>query len=1168
MSFNTFDTARSINLTATSQSFAGTVNLTDPVDFYRLQINSKSSIQLSLTGLSGNANLELIQDRNRNGVIDTNETLQRSTNATAIAELINTVLNPGTYFIRVAASNSSTNYRLDVSGLSAPTADIVWRHSQAGSNLTWTMESSTPVSARSLPTVADPNWQIVGSADFNRDSQVDYVWRNAQSGENLVWLMNGGNPIGMITLPQVADRNWQLVTVNDFNRDSQPDLLWRHIQSGENLAWSMNGATPFGVTVLPQVADRNWQIVGSGDFDRNNSPDIVWRHAASGENLIWFMNGNQAISSASLPTLADRNWQVAAVTDFNGDAQPDLLWRNALSGNNVIWFTQGATVTLGIEIASVADTNWRIVAANSRSDEPATIDSVGNSRSTAFNIGTLNGAASFSENFTSTDTEDFYQFTLNEVTELNVGLSNTAVNVQILDSNGNVLSPPTGSSRLLGAGTYFLRAFVSSPTATAYTLSLNPTSRPVVQYDFIYYYNGQNTSGDYYSGTVTAFNGTYAVGQFFDLTNTNNETGANGRYLITGSRTGGTIADLNRVTIQSYYDSETTTFFTPAALGQNANGLGSEVGWIRDRVDSQYFGADFFEADWRSIALVQIPTSVRQGTTPLITWRDTISENVRIDVFRNGARLGTLNESTESDGEFQWSVLRTLAVGSNYQVRVTSLADSNLFAESNPFDIIHPGTISITSPNGGNLFRPGSTQTITWMSNVQDGVTLQLFKGTTLHSTIASSTENDGVFQWILPTNLVDGTDYQIRISSVLNSLVWDLSDANFTIQALGDPGNTLTTAESSNVIFSRTQQVSSSDQNDFYRFSIGQPGVFTASLAGLSGDADVRLIQDFNNNGQIDTGDVLAWQWERGATNESIRRFISSGNYFIQVMSYNNQSANYTLSTNFTAQATDDRRFDIQLDYSDGSTSMLSSNMRAAIEEAVQFWERIITHSSLQGVHNLVIRVKTGALDWNNGVGTLAKAGPDGSGLVNVNGLFLPTTGETVINSVWQAFSTMQNNLPYFKRIMIHEIAHILGIGTLWDVGNLRLTNFGTSSYSANTYAGWAYGEMLGVGGQVAVPVSEGFHWSEAVFGNELMTPEISETQTTFPTSVLTIAGLRDLGWNVNFGAAEAFNALTRSLTTPSELTGMRIVCGCQGCLSNQLPMIGETSLLSQIIG
>ncbi|MBE9012774.1 VCBS repeat-containing protein, partial [Pseudanabaenaceae cyanobacterium LEGE 13415] len=886
MSFNTFETARSINLSANSQSFTGTVNLTDPIDFYRLQINGKSSVQLTLTGLNGNANLELIQDRNRNGVIDPNETVQQSTNATAIAELINTVLNPGTYFVRVAAANSSTNYRLDVSGVSTPTADIVWRHAQGGSNLTWTMESTLAVSARSLPTVADLSWQIVGSADFNRDSQIDYVWRNTQSGENLVWLMNGGSPSGMITLPRVADFNWQLVAVADFNRDSQPDLLWRNIQSGENLAWQMNGATPFGVIFLPQVADRNWQIVGAGDFDRNGSADIVWRNATSGENLLWFLNGGQATSSAALPRLVDRNWQVAAVADFDRDAQPDLLWRNVISGENVIWFTQGATVTSGVMINPVADPNWRIVAANSRADEPATIDSIGNARSTAFNIGTLSGVANFSEFLTLSDPEDFYQFTINEATELTIGRSNSAVNFQILDANGNVLET-NNSLNVLGAGTYFLRAFTNPSTTIAYTLSLNAIPRPIVQYDFTYYFNGQNTSSDYYSGTVTAFNGTYSVGQFFDFTSSNNETGANGRYIITGSRTGGTLSDLNRVTVQSYYDAETATFFTPAALGQNTSGLGSEVGWLRDRVDAQYFGADFFEADWRSITSVQVQTSIRQGMPTSIIWNDTISENVRIEVFKGGVFQTAIATNTESDGVFEWTPTSNFVVGSDYQIRISSVLNADPLALSNQFSIVSPGTVRITSPNGGNLLRPGSAQTITWTDDFNENVRIELWKGGAFHSTIATSTASDGSETWTVPRTLANGNDYEIRIFSTLNPLVSDRSDAMFSVQA-----------DLRRYGFTYNYNPSNVFQADSYSGSvIAVDGAYTvgtsfdpgnrATEAGFNGNYLITRVEDYDDRLTSDLGRVFVTDY-LDRDNGAERRFTTRSQRFAQAAGLN----------------------------------------------------------------------------------------------------------------------------------------------------------------------------------------------------------------------------------------------------------------------------------------
>ena len=64
-----------------------------------------------------------------------------------------------------------------------------------------------------LPTVTDPNWQIVGTGDFNNDTHVDILWRyNGTGGFNLVWHMNGVNPEGLADLPSVPDLNWRIVS--------------------------------------------------------------------------------------------------------------------------------------------------------------------------------------------------------------------------------------------------------------------------------------------------------------------------------------------------------------------------------------------------------------------------------------------------------------------------------------------------------------------------------------------------------------------------------------------------------------------------------------------------------------------------------------------------------------------------------------------------------------------------------------------------------------------------------------------------------------------------------------------------------------------------------------------------------------------------------------------
>ena len=35
--------------------------------------------------------------------------------------------------------------------------------------------------------VADQNWKVVGTGDFNGDGKSDILWRNTSTGENAIW---------------------------------------------------------------------------------------------------------------------------------------------------------------------------------------------------------------------------------------------------------------------------------------------------------------------------------------------------------------------------------------------------------------------------------------------------------------------------------------------------------------------------------------------------------------------------------------------------------------------------------------------------------------------------------------------------------------------------------------------------------------------------------------------------------------------------------------------------------------------------------------------------------------------------------------------------------------------------------------------------------------------
>jgi hypothetical protein len=123
------------------------------------------------------------------------------------------------------------------------------------------------------------------------------------------------------------------------------------------------------------------------------------------------------------------------------------------------------------------------------------------------------------------------------------------------------------------------------------------------------------------------------------------------------------------------------------------------------------------------------------------------------------------------------------------------------------------------------------------------------------------------------------------------------------------------------------------------------------------------------------------------------------------------------------------------------------------------------------------------------------------------------------------------------FTTVVLHEMGHVLGIGTLWD---LHATGLGTSNPLFHGLT--ARGAWSGVTGGAASPVpieatggpgTADAHWRESVLGDELMTGWISLGLN--PLSEVTIGALADLGYGVDLGAADGFGwAAARDPDTP----------------------------------
>ena len=106
-------------------------------------------------------------------------------------------------------------------------------------------------------------------------------------------------------------------------------------------------------------------------------------------------------------------------------------------------------------------------------------------------------------------------------------------------------------------------------------------------------------------------------------------------------------------------------------------------------------------------------------------------------------------------------------------------------------------------------------------------------------------------------------------------------------------------------------------------------------------------------------------------------------------------------------------------------------------------------------------------------------------------------------------------------KGVIIHEMGHVLGVGLLWGDNGLLDENNNTRTYRNNTRAFDVWSKDWGCDGTPPVEQDSG-HWNEKCLEHELMTPRASGN---LPLSKLTIANLEDIGYEVDYDAADAFD-------------------------------------------
>ena len=227
-----------------------------------------------------------------------------------------------------------------------------------------------------------------------------------------------------------------------------------------------------------------------------------------------------------------------------------------------------------------------------------------------------------------------------------------------------------------------------------------------------------------------------------------------------------------------------------------------------------------------------------------------------------------------------------------------------------------------------------------------------------------------------------------------------------------------------------------------------------------------------------------------------------------------------------------------------------LTPSQEAIFQEAADRWSEVIVgnlpafDTDIGRVDDLVIDALGIAIDGPGGI--LGQAGP-----TRVRpGSLLPARGIMQFDS---ADIQQLENSGELIDVIIHEMGHVLGIGTLWTSLGL-LQGSGTDEPQLTGMNSMReYSTLIGASNPTPVPVEnmggegtrEG-HWRESVFDTELMTGFDDPGRNAL--SRLTVASLQDIGYQVNYEVADIyflpFQLLSRSAVEAKAAHQCRIAC------------------------
>mmetsp|Transcript_11985 Transcript_11985/g.21775 ORF Transcript_11985/g.21775 Transcript_11985/m.21775 type:complete len:272 (-) Transcript_11985:1925-2740(-) len=215
-----------------------------------------------------------------------------------------------------------------------------------------------------------------------------------------------------------------------------------------------------------------------------------------------------------------------------------------------------------------------------------------------------------------------------------------------------------------------------------------------------------------------------------------------------------------------------------------------------------------------------------------------------------------------------------------------------------------------------------------------------------------------------------------------------------------------------------------------------------------------------------------------------------------------------------------------------------LNENQKAIFDAAAKRWMEIVQKTTNGRNLRLVITASGPRIDGPGRV--LGQAGPTRLRLSDR----LPVAGIMEFDRADLADLERDGSL---KDVILHEMGHVLGIGTLWETKNLLTGTATNNPQYVGENAMREYATLLGPSEPpTPVPVANTGgpgtalgHWRETTFDFELMTGFAEQAPAVMPLSRLTVATLQDLGYQVSYDAADPYSLPRPSIMSSAASKG-----------------------------